>query len=199
MARRSKQRSILCEIRTSRPQETGWSKMQLGGVTLYGPCEKDLLDAVNIIESSIESILLEHLTLSRKVLQGAVNERLIDHGGVPKRLLGAILRRALRLGVMFEVPCLTENGKIKRVYMHSRNYPQYREKLAMLTDLLKRNYILDVRAAHSRCFPENGWASYYMAGDMLGHLAYLGRAVFEDSDMYTWPQDVEDAVCNSLK
>lgn len=199
MARQDNIRKFIRSIRTSDPREPGWHEIQLGGTTVYARNKEDLLRVIGVIESAIERVLLDHLTLPRNVLKGKVKEAIEGFGGVSKGLFGAILGRMLRLGVLKVLPCLTVNGKIKRVYIHSLKYEQHKQKVADLTGHLKKNYTLNVKAAHHLCFPENGWATYFMAEDMLGHLAYRGLAVYEDKDLFIWPQEIEDAVCNPLE
>ena len=65
-------------------------------------------------------------------------------------------------------------------------------------DLLKRNGTVSPREVQGLCFPDREWGTY-VASRYMNHLAYLGRAVFLDRELFAWPKEVEDALRKAVR
>jgi hypothetical protein len=189
----------LADIGTKQPDSgTPWAVVTLGGVSLYGPEALWLDSAVERIRKAVEQAARERLLVVRKQLEKVAKERIGED--VSERVLGAVIGRSLRLGITIVLPCLTINGHILRMYSHKDNVPEIRGKLALLDALLTEKTAISVEAGQSACFPGRGWETKFLARQLLSHLAYKGRAVFVDDDLFASPLPViQDALRNRCK
>lgn len=182
----------LKEIETRRPMSGDCVCVSLGGTNLYARDERALLAALDRLQSTIEKGLAQNFCLIRPVLRSVVVRELGQE--VPDRIFGAILGRALRCGTVMALACLTVNNKILRTYLLASRMHELQSKLQLSTSLLRSQSAVSVLAVQSSCFPDRGWATSYMAQQLMGHLALRGLAVFVDKDLFTWPRVVENAV-----
>jgi hypothetical protein len=187
-------RLTLADIATKQPYTgTPCSAVTLGGITLYAADADWLNGAVDRIQKALEEPLREHLLLVRNQLEKLAKARIGEE--VSDRVLGAVIGRSLRLGVGIVLPCLTANGNVLRMYSHCRNLPLLNEKLELLSDLVFAKLAISVEAAQLACFPVRGWGTKFIAKQLLSHLAYKGRAVFVDEDLFASPlPSIEHAI-----
>ena len=198
-ANRKQSRWTLADIGTKQPDAGApWAVVTLGGVSLYGPDAPWLDAAIERIRKAVEQAARERLLLVRKQLEKVAKERIGEE--VSERVLGAVIGRSLRLGITIVVPCLTINGRVLRMYSHKDNIVDIREKLALLDALLTEKTAMSVEAGQSACFPGRGWETKFLARQLLSHLAYKGRAVFIDDDLFASPiPSIKDALRNRCK
>jgi hypothetical protein len=167
----------------------------LGGTTLYAPDADWLNAAVEQIQEAIGQTLKKHLLIVRNQLEKLAIDRIGEQ--VSERVFGAVLGRSLRFGITSVLPCLTIHGHILRMYFHSLNRPAIEERLGLLNRLLSKNTAISVEAAQLACFPEREWGTKFIAKQLLSHLAYQGRAVFIDDDLFASPTpSLENALRN---
>lgn len=183
---------LLNQIETRRPSDTGWETLTLGGTNFYAKNEKALLETLDRLQSAIDIGLKLHFCLIRQVLRTVVAKHLQED--VPERIFGAVLGRALHVGAVMSIACLTANRKVLRVYLHPSRQEELSRNLQLLEHVLKSQTALSVLAAQTVCFPNREWGTRYMAQQLLGHLALNGKAVFMDKDLASWPRTIEDAV-----
>jgi hypothetical protein len=170
----------------------------LGGVSLYGPDAAWLNSAVELIQKAIEQSARDHLLLVRNQLEKFTMERIGED--LSDRVLGAVIGRSLRFGTTTVLPCLTVNGRTFRLYLHKGKLPEIAEKLELLDRLLTERTAISVEAAQLACFPERGWGTKFLAKQLLSHLAYQGRAVFVDDDLFACPlPSIKHALHNRRK
>ncbi len=199
MRRAQGRKSSLADIATRQP-EVGerFSVVILGGTALYARDGKWLAGAIQRIQGVIEDVLRENLLVARNHLEKLVRERLEED--LNDRVLGAVLGRSLRMGRTAVFPCLTVYGRIFRMYFSTSSIELLNSKLELLEDLLREKAAVSVAAAQSACFPELEWGTQFISKQMLAHLAYVGRAVFVDQDLFTSPlPSLRDAFGNPRK
>jgi hypothetical protein len=198
-ANRKPPRLTLADIATRQPDAGApCSALTLGGITLYAADADWLSRSVDRIQKALEEPLREHLLLVRNQLEKLAKERIGEE--VSDRVLGAVIGRSLRFGVGIVLPCLTSNGNILRMYAHSKNLSVLNEKLGLLDALVSEKSAISVEAAQLACFPVRGWGSKFIAKQLLSHLAYRGRAVFVDDDLFASPlPSIEHANRNRRK
>jgi len=182
----------LSQIETRRPPSGNGACVTLGGTNLYARDHQELLATLNQLQSGIETVLSQHFCLIRPVLRSIVARDLEQD--VPDRIFGAVLGRALRLGTVMALACLTVNNKILRTHFLASRHSELQEKLKISVALLRSQSAVSVMALQARCFPQREWATTYMAQQLLGHLALRGLAVYVDKDLFSWPKVVDDAV-----
>jgi hypothetical protein len=146
------------------------------------------------LQATIEEVSHENLLLIHQLLLNLTRQQL--GYSVEDRIFGAVLGRALRLGRIVVLPCLTVNNRILRTHFNSENAPIVSEKLSHLSGMLQNRPAVSVVAARAECFPDQAWGTSFMAQQLLGHLAYRGSAVCVDKDLFTFPRLVERAVRN---
>lgn len=198
-ANRRPPRLCLADITTRQPDPgSPYFTVTLGGITLYAPDAAWLDGAVDRIQKTIEEPLREHLLLVRNQLEKLARERIGEEVG--DRVLVAIIGRSLRFGVSAVLPCLTVNGNMLRMYYHYKNLPALNGKLEVLDRLISEKSAISVEAAQQACFPVRGWGTKFIAKQLLSHLAYKGRAVFVDDDLFASPlPSIENAIRNPRK
>jgi len=189
----------LIDIATRQPS-TGaeYGAVILGGTALYGPDQDQLNEAVERIQNAIEGTLTNHLLMARNHLEKLVRQSLGEN--VNDRVLGAVLGRSLRLGAVCVLPCLTVNGRVMRMYFHKNNRLMVKTKLASLGSCLSGKTAMSVDNAQFECFPQREWGTRFVVKQLLAHLAYEGRAVFLDEDLFGSPlSSIEHALSTRRK
>src|SRR5206468_2023382 len=100
--------------------DTGSSRMsahlQLGGVTIYGRTEDQILSTIDQIAQTIDQRGKDHLSITRPVLQKLVSDSIGEK--FEKRLFGAILGSRIRLGQFHALFCEAEKGAEFRIFIH---------------------------------------------------------------------------------
>jgi hypothetical protein len=176
----------LAQIETKQPGSgTPYAVLVLGGISLYGPDANWLNNSVNRIQKAVEQSASEQLLLVRNQLEKATRERIGEDIG--ERVLSAVIGRTLRYGALTILPCLTINARILRSYFHKIRLLEINQKLELLDRLITEKTAMSVEAAQSACFPEREWSTKFFAKQLLSHLAYKGRAVFLDEDLFASP------------
>ena len=114
-------------------------------------------------------------------------------------VFGAVLGRLLGLGDMEGLVTLTVNSRTFCVYVKGDRVAEAVANITRAEALLKEKGTLSPREVQNVCFPRREWGTYIASKFMLGHLAYLGRAVFMDQELFAWPQEVENAVRQTVQ
>jgi hypothetical protein len=169
---------------------TAW--ISFGGTTLYGRNQAILESGVERIQESLLAVTSKHLILLRPSLSKLVREELgteSDHVA-----FGAILGRLLCIGELAELVCLTVNSRKLEAFVSGKRVLELNAHLAEVEAILRIRGTLSPREVQTLCFSKREWGSYVASVSILGHLAYLGKAVFIDKDLFAWPKEVDDAL-----
>jgi hypothetical protein len=164
----------------------------LGGTTLYAKSEGVLDGAIGMIEGAVLSVMGDHLILARQWLGKLVREKTGED--LDRSVLAAVVGRLLSLGKIENLVCLSVNSRMFSVMVRSDRLAEVAQHVAQVELLLRGNSTLSPREVQGACFPDRGWGTYYGSLFILSHLAYNGRAVFLDKELFAWPKEVEDAL-----
>jgi hypothetical protein len=171
--------------------------VSFGGTTLYAKSQAILDAAIERLQKTVLWVCREHLILPRAVLNKLVTEQLAEE--LDRSLVGAIVGRLLSLGELEALPCLSVNSLPFTAVASARRVAELGEMILRAEDLLRRNGTLSPREVQALCFPDRGWGTYVASSLILNHLAYLGRAVFLDRELFAWPKEVEDALRKAIR
>jgi hypothetical protein len=192
-------RARLCDLKTRR-SAFGASKepasVAFGGTTLYSQSQTVLDSLIGRIQDEILCATTNHLILPRPALGKVVHDALGEE--VDKPVFGAIVGRLLSIGQLEGVPCLTVHSRVFTVVANADRIPELSNHLTRIEDFLRKRGTVSTREVQGLCFPDRGWGTYIAASSILGHLAYIGRAVFVASELFAWPKEVENALCKGL-
>ena len=171
--------------------------VSFGGTTLYAKSQALLDAAIEQLQETVLWVCREHLILPRASLNKLVREEVAEE--LDRYLLGAIVGRLVSLGELEALPCLSVNSLPFNAFAGADRAAELGEMIHRAEDLLRRNGTLSPREVQGLCFPDRGWGTYVASLLILNHLAYLGRAVFLDRELFAWPKEVEDALRKAVR
>lgn len=168
--------------------------LSLGGINLYSKNENALRTATTAGCDAIARCLKPHLTLQKKELLA----RFGAHIGfeISPRLFGALLGRCLCFARIHSYACLSKYGRTFRVFVHAERAEEFRERLVYTARHLKGELNLDVDSLQGKLFSEDAWGHRETTLHLLSRLAFLGLAAHEDDEDFSWPSEIENAVCD---
>jgi len=155
-----------------------------------------LQKGLQCLEDGITSIANDNLCLIRQVLKGYVIRRL--QFDVSDKIFSAVLGRCLRTGKIECFPCLTINGKVRRIYVGHENFAQFSEKVERVRKLLQSQTAVSTNSIQEACFPGRGSGTWFMSQQLAEYLAYAGWAVYADKDLFVLPEVLGNAKRKTL-
>lgn len=181
-------------ISTVRPKgSASYVSARLGGSTLYARNAAALERDIKEVEAALAEALGAQLLQPKPSVEAQARRLLGEWAN--DRILGAIIGKGLRAARIRVLPCLTVNGRLFRLYLSESHYDGLKEKIAALDAAIQERAALTVDVARELCFGagEDGLSRWY-ASQLLAHLAYRGRAVCADDQIYMSPlAEVRDA------
>lgn len=165
---------------------------RLGGVTIYARSDEELRRLCDDVTTAIDRVIQAHASLTRSHLEWQVQKEIKNR--IDRRVFGALLGAALRRGIIDQIPCAAESGKVFRVYIHATSRSLFDDRLVAVIARLRKDRVLPVRVVRDVLFPLGGWGTWSSASHILARLALRGSAKYVDAKTFAWPEEVDHAV-----
>jgi hypothetical protein len=171
--------------------------VSFGGTTLYATSQRLLDAAIERLQKSVLRVCGEHLILPRASINKLVREELAEE--LDKSLIGTIVGRLLSVGELEALSCLSVNSLAFNALTSAGRAVELGGIIHRAEDFLRKNGTVSPREVQGLFFPDREWGTYMASSLILNHLAYLGRAVFLDRELFAWPKEVEDALRKAVR
>lgn len=169
------------------------TRIYLGSTAIYGPSIEKLQRDFNVVGETIDKFSRAHLTLAKVVLAKLVRDDL-KLSSFDKRLFGALLGRQLRLGSLDAVLCESTGGKTFRALINSQRLLDFKGAVDTAEKILLANGVVPIKEIESAVFSSRSYGTWSSAAHIGAHLVYFGRAQYDDDNILSRPEGLDDAL-----
>jgi hypothetical protein len=181
---------------TDTPTRTSAS-VQLGGVTVYGQSEGEIVRTIDEISQILDDQGTRHLSATRPVLQKLVSDEIGEK--IERRLFGAILGSRIRVGVFEAWLCEAEQGSEFRVFIHRSQVKRFKKALNDTLIMLRDEGEVLVKQIERTLFPARSYNTWSSTSHVLGRLVFQGKAEYLDKMTFRFPVGLQHALRDSYK
>jgi hypothetical protein len=186
----------IASLSTRRPaDDAAVRSVQLGGVAIYASERVDLDALVEELGEVLCEASSRHLSLDRGSLRKVMSELVGTQ--VEDRIFGALLGRALRLGHIVSVPCLSEGSRVFRVHVAAPRLAEFESARSQLAKRAAETTIVSVTETERLILGQRRWGTWSSASHLLASAAERGQLVRLDKQLFRWPREVYSAVCST--